>query len=65
MEYYVSYIYSPSLGPLQSSSDAKYQNDLIILDIILLNLKHSYDLAQVYIETQCPRNTEMYTGIKY
>jgi hypothetical protein len=65
MEYYVSNICSTSFGPLESSSDATYKKDLILVDIILFNLKHSDDVAQVCIETQFLRNAEMGTGMKY
>jgi hypothetical protein len=65
MECHVSNICSPFLGLLESSSDATYQKDLIILDIIRFTLKHSYDVAQLYIETLLPRNAEMCAGMKY
>lgn len=65
MAYYVSNTCSPSFGPLDSSSDATYQKDLIISDIIRFNLKHSYDVAQVYIETEFPKNAGICTGMKY
>jgi hypothetical protein len=57
-------IFVAHIWPSGYSSDATYQKDLIILDIIRFNLKHSYDVAQLYIETHLLRNAEICAGMK-